>query len=745
MKLKFSKFFSVFLFSISFLNLKTEAIYLDEFEYLDGLENQESEVKKYNEDYINSLEDIFYEDEDVELDFSKNKNQESKNLTHILNKIPDEKNVETNIPTKNKDLEVEFDGKFRIDFTGSSNTRFLNNKNGGLDSTLNLGKSTLDFNVGIRKGKLIFERPIVEGALNLRNRSTWGKPDLVGETTKTKIVEGDLSYGEHNHRIGIPIFYVRAFDLTFDLNALLNIENKPLHFLKFGSFPFELGRGISLGSAYAVTPDFITYDVSNMIQEFAPGIQLYGSFDENKKYSYKAYTGILKNLSSSFGDINENIRTNQYGMKYFPQRGFGVFNIVGALQLDFNLKKTKDSLIKTSPYLMVYHEGEGSIFQTGDATTELTTFGLDFSSSFKNIEFGIEFAKNFGVQNIKGFDKNTVAREQRKYSIGSTNYSSSVLTNSSVLYVNDTANGLDSKNKNALYFGPSDAQQNAINSVNASSKNNNKFIQYDPTGGNNYTYLMNSSDRFRDPYQNSLQGFMGVADLTFKFEKENSKPTELSFSAGYSSGDDNPNASLSSNGDFIKDSRYDGFIGIQEIYSGKKVKSAFLLSGAGGIPRALSIPGSEVDSTNPIEYPSKVSRFTNLAFLGTGITTNLNGSIYNFKLNPNLIYYAQATNAKIFDTNLVNKLGIDKLPSTLGVEANLFLEITNKNIDGFKIFGTITSFFPGSYYSTLKQIPLNKKQAAYMVAQEQNRVTKFENTLGNNVSLYANIGVEFSY
>ena len=121
----------------------------------------------------------------------------------------------------------------------------------------------------------------------------------------------------------------KIVDIYLDINALMNqsIENCPLNHFKLGFFPFEIGRGISLGAAYAVTPDLLTYEPGDVIQEFAPGIMFTGILDQKKKLKYRSYLGILKNESANSSDVNEQVRGMQYGHKYFPQRGFGVFNV----------------------------------------------------------------------------------------------------------------------------------------------------------------------------------------------------------------------------------------------------------------------------------------------------------------------------------------------------------------------------------------------------------------------------------
>ena len=81
---------------------------------------------------------------------------------------------------------------------------------------------------------------------------------------------------------------------------------------------------------------------------------------------------------------------------------------------------------------------------------------------------------------------------------------------------------------------------------------------------------------------------------------------------GFASGDANPNRDLQFHGDSDINQIYEGFIGLQEAYGGNRVKSAYLMSGQGKIPRPLSFPTQEVYDP----YAVVVNRFTNLVFAG---------------------------------------------------------------------------------------------------------------------------------
>jgi hypothetical protein len=721
-------FFSTYSFS-NYKNIKSDQEIVKN-------ETDDSFIDDIFDDNIENYTEESYEGKDYTL-------ENPQSLSKIININQNEKLRSFIHLSKSNDLQCEIDGKFRFDSAYGLNTRLLNSSNKGLDKFLVLGRSLIDLGASFSFGEEKFDRPIIEAALNVRNRCLWGKPEDIAATTSTTISDGDYTFGKHNHKIGVPLFYLRGLDFTLDLNAVFNIENKSLHFLKAGFFPFDLGRGISLGSAYGVSPDFINYDSSDVIQEYAPGIMLNGTFDEKKTVEYRAYLGILKNLSSSFSDVNEAVRAAEYGYKYKPQRDFGVFNIVGAIQFDWNIEQENKNKLRFSPYALIYHQGEGILSLSSDSSTELATFGAELNlGKTEKFEICCEFAKNHGYLIVKGLDTNSIKRENRNFSIATspktTNSESTVLTNSGVTYFGET-NGIDIKNRSAIYYGSSDSRQLSISNVFQSETSNGKNIPECLTSAT----LQNNSDRFKDPYESILQGWMFVIDATYNFLNKENKKYSGSLAAGIASGDENPHT-YNARG---VDRKYEGFIGVQEVYSGKSVKSSFLMSGVGKTPRVLSflsVDTGEDDTDEETDYifPSNITRFSNLAYLGSSLNFSVESKNYKFKINPNLLYYLQVIQPVIY-SKPIN--GVSHIPHSLGVEANIFLEASSINIDGLKFFGLISSFIPGGYYSALKKIPLNAKERAYYYSIEGGNTTIFLPTLGDNTAYYINLGIEFSF
>jgi hypothetical protein len=666
-----------------------------------------------------------------------------------------------------KGIEISFSGKQRIDGYTEVNSKYLNNYNSHLDTYIVPGKSTTDIGMAVAAGKNIgFDDNVIKLGIDLRSRTTWGKPQEVG-TTSTVITEktalGTIEFGSHNHTIGIPIVYLRGADLTLDINELFfNLPSTyPHQHLKLGFFPLEIGRGISLGAAYLVSPEVLSYAPVDVIQEFAPGFLLYGDLLKNEALHYRLYLGIIKNLSGSTNDVHKKTRANQYGMEFFPYRGSGMFNIVSALQVDWQCLSDANQKVVISPYIVAAHEGAGKVILPEDSTSNLLTYGIALEAEKdKEWDLSFECAINRGKQQVFGIDTNMIEIDQRVCPIAGNqleinpNTSIGVWANSKVTFNGYTENNSDIPfslttdviNKNAIFLGSNSSRQKAINNVyKNSSSNGTTIVLHD---GDNYSYTMtNSQNRFRDPYTNSFDGFMAVLDIGRHINLCD-QPCKLAFAIGFASGDNNPNKAIREKNDHITDSTYGGFIGIQEIYSGKMVRSAFLMSGVGQVPRINSIPAlynsEDGNSIEPVEYPSTISGFNNLIYAGTSLNFIYEGNSYNWKWHPNILIYAQPNAREIHNQKIIEKLHKNTLDPFLGTEINLFLEILSKQITGFKVFAAGSIFIPGAYYKDLQFIPLNNDQNN-LIYNKNYTPASFIPLYGTNISYYFNIGIEFTF
>jgi len=123
----------------------------------------------------------------------------------------------------------------------------------------------------------------------------------VGKTNPSEVKIGDTVVGYHAHTLPLQLFWMREGWVSFDLSELLGLSFAGDHVFKIGSFPFSLGRGISLGDAYAVGPEALGFWTESAIDQFAYGALLSGDVVSDA-LTYDFYAAILQNKCGTFGD-----------------------------------------------------------------------------------------------------------------------------------------------------------------------------------------------------------------------------------------------------------------------------------------------------------------------------------------------------------------------------------------------------------------------------------------------------------
>ncbi len=587
-------------------------------------------------------------------------------------------------------------GKFQIKFKPESflarNANLLNNHNRA--DFIQFSRSTIDVNFALDYGKKCYGYNVADFFVTMRNKSVWGNPESIVRTTNTKIKTLDSLDAGHAHCITRQLFWIRELWFSFNINEALNLHFKSKLYFMLGAFPFELGRGIALGSAYAVNPGVLGFFSDNSIDQYAFGYKFNAEFVPNK-LSMDLYGAILQNKGDSLNATGEKIFGQEFGRLRSPERGPGHVDFVIASRVKWFPVKNECTVASFEPYLLYNNNPEQTIEFLADASARLGTAGCSGEFVFNNFEWGFDTAFNFGVQHVRGWDRNFIEKENVKGVF--------TLVNSRVVTEDPTVNPKAPK----VVFAPNDPngkiiQQIIDNSAQDASQNGLLIgTAIDPQTGLPIQ-LFNDINRFRNPYNNKLKGWMVVSDGAYWFNERT-----LRFAAGFgvASGDENPNLDLHNPGDSNVDGDYKGFIGLQEIYSGNRVQSAFILGGAGRIPRPLTTPTQS--SNILVTVPTIVSGFTNLIFVGSSALWSPKVESKSFNLRPNLLVYWQQHATRKFDFRL--KRTIHELARNfLGTEINTFFDIDL--FKSLKLFVVGSVFIPGSHFKDIRGMPLNREQ-----------------------------------
>jgi len=608
------------------------------------------------------------------------------------------------------DSTLQFCSKYRLEGFYGKNTRFLNDDNEGLDQSIIPARHTFDLGGFYEYGRGKYDYSLVTIKAVVRNKGIWGDPELIAPTDRSTVGVAGIQAGDHYHALNKHLLWVRELWIESNLNDMLGLSFYNSHTFTAGFFPFELGRGIALGDAYAMDPDFLGFYSPNAVDQYAPGLKFSGLLDYDGNVSYDLYVEIISNRSDNFTNINKKIRAQEYGHQFTPARGFGKINWLCAGRLQWHFRKNDSCDLMLEPYVLFVDQREQRLEFLGDAESKLGTVGFAFELNASDVQLGFEFAQNLGRQRVFGWDRNE---------------SQLVLRDGSVVAVNSQVTAINS-------VSPDTAGQNAL-----VTKANQAIITTSPRSQQlngqqiDTSNLKNSTTRFRDPYTNTFTGYMAVWDIMYS----GFSGVKLAATAGVATGGENPNKDMRQCNDSNEDSEYEGFVSLQEQYAGKLVRSAFLMSGSGKIPRILSFPAQGLYDP----FPEQTSQFTNLLFTGVALYTDVG----KWSLNPNVISYWQEHPSHL--AAVAPQRTADGYASTwLGIEFNLFADVYLDN--SIKLYSVSSVFLPGMHYFDLKGIPLNKDQKKFLdSATTTGPTTERVPVLGTNAAFTVNIGIEYKF
>jgi len=378
------------------------------------------------------------------------------------------------------------------------------------------------------------------------------------------------------------------------------------------------------------------------------------------------------------------------------------------------------------PYWLFVDQPEQKIEFLGDASAILGTLGMSADFGGKHFECGFDTSMNFGHQNVKNWDKNSTRF---------TNFDGiNRIANSKVTYNNpqDTTDPLNGKD---FPFVAGSTSQTMIEQSPQSENQNGKVIGTTTFNGNTVE-LINKSDRFKKGYENKLRGWMFVTDGSWW---NNQHDLQLAVTFGFASGDNNPNL-------IDEDGIYSGFIGFQELYSGRRVKSAYVL-GSSRLRRPLSFP---LSFPRKGKFASAVGRFTNLIFTGGSIYWRPNSYEGKLKFHPNMIFYWDDLRTRAYDL----EAGAESNSFSsrfLGTEFSLFVDYYLK--PPLRLFFVAGIFVPGAHFTDIQGKPINANQSKIIEEllrrRDKEDRTGYSEELIPNISddtgLILNFGIEYKF
>ena len=592
--------------------------------------------------------------------------------------------TDTPTPSTSKP-KLSWGGSMTQSASASNNVALLNK---ALPDATNWMRSTLDISATVTAGKEAFGHDAVKIFSTFRHRGFWGSDAMRSGDGKLKI--GDILGFEHTHTIQRPPLWMLESWCDFSLDAARGTHSEGLNHFKVGYFPFSLGTGASLGENYGASKDFLGVFIRSN-DYYMPGILFYGSaFEDFFKYNVYLARPEAKSATTAqtLGMSKQHLTKT-----ILPFGGSFRDDTILASQLDFcfgakntDVKKTKFTL---SPYALAFFSPDSKIEIDSDASVNFYTFGLSANLGSENFSVGFDVATNYGKQLAKEVDRN--AANITVDSLGNL-----VETYSHVQATNGSS---DSSNYTEARLTP-DLKKEL-------GKNLHRDGQPFSVAGAGY---ISKADRIRSSYTNLYRGKMGVIEAEYKFKNS---PYSIAAAAGLATGGTNPNKTAD-------DAIYNGFLGINESFSIKKVPSVIILGGA-NVRRPLTVSDDQI--TPKLKDFSNGS-LTDIIFIGAGIKRTPNkdqNTTFGWGVNT-LAFWKELENKKVVAGDKTNtvKFGTESASKFLGIETNLALSwspIENMSV----IFGT-GIFFPGQYYKDMKGATVDDSTTKILEAVDLDKV-----------------------
>lgn len=666
-----------------------------------------------------------YHDEEQEL-FSKESYRKKNRRKRNKPAIADEKNVvaaaadlneKAPISINKGDCILTFGGATKIENYFQRNMELLNRN---LPDEAEYFKNTFDFTVDFAYGEKRFGHKAVEAYLDLMHKGVWGKNGSFADSepsSPTSLQLADTSFGNHTHTNGRPFIWIRDGWLRFSLNAIADSHAQGVHYLKVGWFPFILGRGISLGYAFGLNRSLLgLYSYSE--DKSPAGINLSGEIIKDG-LSYDLYLSRLEERNKNLRDTTNIMRDFYTPAPAIPWRGLGKNNDVVAARLKVKpFKSERVGNLEFEPYIMYNSAPDQKIEMLADSDTKLGIYGLAVEHCYNNFEWGGEVAANFG--SIEAF-----AIDTNKYKIVK-DASGSLVEQYTKIVVRDPATGL-----------PSKTPVQASNAVKAAIKNGLNYTAYLDNADVFATVapgfdITNAPGRFRPAYKNTLAGWMGVLDAAYNFKEQNLK---TALGVGYASGDVDLDANQ-------KSGTYKGFVGLNEIYSGKRVVSIMLDE------RRLQRPVITSDSANSAEtiVTTPEFSFTDLCFGGASATWTPVALGKKWQFNPNGLLFWSAFQDQKAILNADGSSTVDpnvKVSSFLGSELNLLTKV--ELLKDFNMVVNLAVFLPGQFFKDFSGVKVGENDYLDAVEGMDGSPDITQYRMGTDPAFHVNVGFNYKF
>jgi len=618
-----------------------------------------------------------------------------------------------------RDVELTLDGVGRIDYTQQWNTETLNSST-GLDRA-SAYNGRVEIGGVVTYGKEKYGKAAIELGTRLRQQYQAGRFDKVLSTNASTVKIADAVFEVPGSSVNATVPWFKHLWSKIYINALLNREVDTDHYIKAGLFEYSLGRGISYGSSYGTSKKYLgIYSGSN---NFAPfGVLLSGDMIKDR-LAYEFYFARMEEKSGDFKQTTARTKAHIVGNKKSGAAGAGKANDVFAATIKGHYASDSLGDLSTSTFVMYNNAVDQRIEMANDCESKLVTVGSGFEYEKGNFEFGGEVGFNLGTEYVFNIDRNSIVLSggfPRDEHVVARTYNNVVISGAT----NDT----DRLNAKAPVTAAFKAVVDGYTgNDNSAILNNDSLasVSLKPAPDAGMYTLSNSAKRFRPAYKNTYAGWMGVLDAAYNWKPANMK---FSVAVGHASGDANPH-------DKEVDKKYYGFVGVNEGYAGKRVKSVLALGA-----RKMQSPLT-ADPQNKQLFDNS---FTDMTFVGSGILWRLPKR--DLECSTNVLGFFKDSRSLSYVYNAANDQGgwgSSYARRYMGLECNLTFDW--KLLPGLSLIGEAAVFIPGSFYTDVKGLPCDGSVVTVLDEADSTGFDQLVPRLGTDPQIALNLGLQYKF
>ncbi|MDQ5940476.1 MAG: hypothetical protein QG632_202 [Candidatus Dependentiae bacterium] len=293
-------------------------------------------------------------------------------------------------------------------------------------------KLNLDFNS--QYGVRTYGKPAAQMGMRLTAFSLWADPYIYTPILSEKVYFHATNFlkkaeiGEHSHRGIVPLVFLEEGWLRINFDAFLDTINYPLS-IQVGTFPFIVGRGISLGDYFEGGDEYRGFerkgDIGNAPQK-PNGLLITAGISDNAVFEFYYSKWQERSSGPLYNREEVNAKRLDRDLSLDPrniERGISADTDIFAARLGctFNFDDEQHALY-VEPYAVFLNAPELKVEFDADSALRQGTFGVMTEYSYGNWSINCETAFQYGKQHMFPIDRNHLIVDDAYYTQTATLY-----------------------------------------------------------------------------------------------------------------------------------------------------------------------------------------------------------------------------------------------------------------------------------------------------------------------------------